>query len=49
MFTNLDNLLPPIRAWVLKKQAKILARASVPGGSDGGPNGSDGGPSESVA
>jgi hypothetical protein len=40
MFTNLDNLLPPIRAWVLKKQAKILARACVSGCSDGGPSGS---------
>jgi hypothetical protein len=49
MFTNLDNLFPPIRAWVLKKQAEILARAGVPGGSDGGPNGSNGGPSGSVA
>jgi hypothetical protein len=49
MFTNLNNLLPPIRAWVLKKYAEILARVGVPGGSDGGPNGSDGGPSGSVA
>jgi hypothetical protein len=40
MFTNLDNLLPPIRAWVLKKQAEILIRAGVSGCSDGGPSGS---------